>query len=232
MPEWKKGGNIVASSIAYLKETMDKDIPTVLVDLRPVDEAKKGFIANAMTINSAEIAGAKDRFPADKKAPVILYASDTASAIDAFRVVRGWGYTNASVLERGIEVWKKAGNPLATGELKTTIAYVPKPRPGEISVDEFKQIVETLPPDKVVLDIRDTDEAMQGMLKGAKNIPTQELAGRLSEVPKDREIVLHCNTGVRAEMAYNILKDAGFKVRFLNATIAIDKDGKYEITKE
>jgi rhodanese-related sulfurtransferase len=73
---------------------------------------------------------------------------------------------------------------------------------------------------------------MQGMLKGARNIPTQEISGKLSEIPKDKEIVTHCITGVRAEMAYLILKDAGYKVRFLNADIKIDKDGEYEITKE
>mgnify|MGYP000458473827 CR=1 FL=1 len=33
-------------------------------------------------------------------------------------------------------------------------------------------------------------------------------------------------------MAYHILREAGYKVRFLNANIKIDKDGKYEISKE
>jgi len=33
-------------------------------------------------------------------------------------------------------------------------------------------------------------------------------------------------------VAYLILKEAGYKVRFLNADIKIDKDGKYEISKE
>ncbi len=38
---------------------------------------------------------------------------------------------------------------------------------GEISVEDFKRIAETLPPDKPIIDVRDTDEAMHGMLKGA-----------------------------------------------------------------
>lgn len=39
-------------------------------------------------------------------------------------------------------------------------------------------------------------------------------------------------TGVRAEMAYHILKESGYRVRFLNANIKIDSSEKYEISKE
>jgi len=232
MPAWKKAGNLVVSTSQYVKENMDKDIPQVIIDLRPPDDAQKGHIKGAVSIPSKEISTAKDRFPADKKAPIVLYADDAKTAVDAFKVVRGWGYTNTSVLEGGIETWKKAGNPVVSDKLKTTIVYVPKPRPGEIGVEDFKKIAETLPADKLILDVRNEDEAMHGMLKGAKNIPAQDIKSRLSEIPKDKELIVHCLTGVRAEMAFHTLKEAGYKVRFLNANIKIDKDGKYEISKE
>lgn len=70
-----------------------------------------------------------------------------------------------------------------------------------------------------------------GVIKGAKNIPVNELKDRLNELPKDKEIVIHCATGMRAEMAYNILKEAGYNVKFLDATIQIKKGGKYKITE-
>lgn len=230
MPEWKKAGKLVLSTVNFVKDNMDKDIPQVIIDLRTSEEVSKGFIPGAVSIPSDRIANMKDRFPADKKAPIVLYSSDTSSAVEAFRIVRGWGYSNASVLEGGIEAWKNAGFSLAQGKPAETIVYVPKPRPGEIPLEEFKAIVEALPPDKFILDVRDEDEAMQGMLKGARNIPTQDIQARLSEIPKDKEIITHCSTGVRAEMAYHILKEAGYRVRFLNANIKIDKDGKYEIS--
>lgn len=232
MPEWKKAGNVVLSTPKYIKENIDKDIPQVLVDLRPIDEAKKEHIKGAVAIQAKEISVSKDKFPADKKAPIILYAPDTKSAMDAFKAVRDWGYTNTSILSGGFDGWKKSGNPVLSDEIASTIIYVPKPRPGEIQIDDFKRIAETLPPDKLILDVRDGDEAMQGMLKGARNIPTQEISSKMIQIPKDKEIIAHCLTGVRAEMAYHILKEAGYNVKFLNANIKIDKDGKYEITKE
>lgn len=232
MPGWKKKGNLVASTVSNLKEFIEKDIPHVLVDVRPTDIAKKEHLKGAVSIPLKEIGTAKDRFPADKKAPIVLYANDAKTVVDAFKVIRGWGYINTSVLEGGIEAWKKTGNPVISDELKTTILYVPKSRPGEIGVEDFKKIAETLPADKFILDVRDEDEAMQGMLKGAKNIPAQDIKSRLSEIPKDKNIITHCSTGVRAEMAFHTLKEAGYNVRFLNANIKIDKDGKYEISKE
>jgi rhodanese-related sulfurtransferase len=48
-----------------------------------------------------------------------------------------------------------------------------------------------------------------------------ELQGRLKELPKDKEIVTHCRTGLRAEMGYTILRNGGFKTRFLNDKVAV-----------
>ncbi len=52
---------------------------------------------------------------------------------------------------------------------------------------------------------------------------------RLNELPPDKEIVFYCPNGVRAEMAYNMLKKAGRKSRYLNARIRIDKDGNFKV---
>ena len=49
-------------------------------------------------------------------------------------------------------------------------------------------------------------------------------------MPKDKRIVAHCSTGVRAEMAYHKLKDKGYKVAFLNADVAIKKSGSFTVT--
>ncbi len=230
MPAWKKAGNLVLSEPSYLKDLIGKDIAHVLIDLRSSAEAKKGSIPGAVNVTFKELAAAKEKFPSDKSAPIILY-SDTNNE-EAFKIVRGWGYKEAAVLDGGFEAWKRAGGTISTGELKSVISYVPKPRPGEISIEEFKAIAEHGSADKLIIDVRDTDEAMNGMLKGAINIPVGQIKNRLAELPKDKELITHCTTGIRAEMAYDDLKESGLKTRFLNAVIQVDKDGKYEITKK
>jgi len=209
---------------------MEKDIAHVLIDLRDSNTAQQGFIKGAVSINAKDLEAAKDKFPADKSAPIILYSDKEVAA--QYMAISNWGYKNASVLSGGIEAWKKDGGKLERGKLTTTVSYVPKPRPGEIAIEDFKALAEKIPSDKIIIDVRDKDEAMNGMIKGAINIPAGEIKDRLKELPKDKEFITHCVTGIRAESAYDELKEAGYKVRFLNAIIQIDNDGKYEITKK
>lgn len=230
LPVWKKGANLVVSEPAALKELMEKDIAHVLVDLRDPKEAEKGFIPGAVSVPAKDLSASKEKFPGDKSAPVYLYADQADET--AFRTVRGWGYPNTSLLNGGLAAWSREGGKVEKGKPGAAISYVPKPRPGEITIEEFKALVEKGGANTVIIDVRDDDEAMNGMLKSARNIPASKIKGRLAEIPKDREIVLHCATGLRAEGTYDDLKEAGYKVRFLNALIQIDKDGKYEITKK
>ncbi|MBF0505857.1 MAG: hypothetical protein HQL09_03380 [Nitrospirae bacterium] len=229
---WKKAGKLVVSSVQYYMDCLEKGIPVVLVDLRPIDEARRGHIIGAVSIPGKDIPNSKDRLPSDKSAPIILYDNDTKGAADDFINVRGWGYSNVSVLEGGFEEWRRTGGLVINGDVTTKIVYLPKLRPGEISVEEFKRMAEAPAPDKLILDVRDEEEAMQGMLRGALNVPAEDIKGRLMDIPKNKEVIAYSAAGIRAEMAYRILKEAGYKVRFLNANVRIDRDGKFTISKE
>jgi rhodanese-related sulfurtransferase len=230
MPVWKKAGGTIMANTAALKDYIEKDIAHVLIDLRDAPALEKGFIKGAVSIPGKDLESAKEQFPADKSAPIILYSDKADTA--AFTVVSGWGYKNAAILGGGIDSWTKDGGKLQKGKLIKSISYVPKPRPGEISIDDFKAAAEKAGGDRIILDVRDRDETMNGMIRGAVNIPAGDITTRLKELPKNREIITHCVTGLRAESAYDDLKAAGYKVRFLNAIIQIDNDGKYEITKK
>ncbi len=62
-----------------------------------------------------------------------------------------------------------------------------------------------------VLDVRTPEEYASGYLPGAVNIPHDQLASRLAEVPKDREIVLYCRSGRRAGLAGEVLAEHGYQ---------------------
>jgi rhodanese-related sulfurtransferase len=231
MPAWRTAGKEIVVTARSVEDNMDGGTPQVIIDLRQRDEAIKGHLPGAVSIPAQEIAGAKDRFPAVKRATIILYAADDKTASEAFKVVRGWGYPNTSVLRGGVEAWLREGNTLVSGETTTKIVYIPRPRPGSISIEDFKKVVEISPANKLILDVRDAGETATGMLKGAINIPAQDIGARLAELPRGKEIIIHCVAGVRAEMAYHTLIAAGYNARFLHANIQIDQDGKYEITE-
>ncbi len=61
-----------------------------------------------------------------------------------------------------------------------------------------------------VVDVRTPEEYRAGAYPGAVNIPVQELAARLHEIPKDRAVVVYCAAGGRSATAAQILRRAGF----------------------
>jgi rhodanese-related sulfurtransferase len=46
--------------------------------------------------------------------------------------------------------------------------------------------------DVVLVDVRPSEEFDAGHITGARSIPLEELAGRLAELPADREVVAYC----------------------------------------
>ncbi len=198
----------------------------LIIDLRPRDEAAKGFIKGAVSIPMQELAAVKKSFPANKKAPVILYSDKQASRA-AFNIVRGWGYKNTTLLKGGAQAWT---GRFFQGEPATEIVYIKRLKPGQISIDEFKNIAKNKPADKLILDVRDSGAA--GYISGAMSVPLSDIKLSLEDIPKDKEIIVHCNTGIMASMALKTLSDSGYKTRYLNAVVQVSPDGSFEITEK
>jgi len=236
MPAWSVK-NYGVLSVQSLKEAwIDKDIPHVLLDVRAVKESKQGFIKGAVEFpahhNAAPLIKKLDL---KKNAPIIVYGGkDQSPAIAVAKELRKAGYGKVMVMSGGFESWKVAGFPVASGRLTAKATYTPKPRPGEINLDEFKKYAAQLPANVMIIDVRNTDEGKSGMLRTARLIPTEEIKDRAAaEVPKDKLIVTYCSTGVRAEMAYHTLNELGYSnVKFVNATMEFEKNGSYELSKD
>jgi NADPH-dependent 2,4-dienoyl-CoA reductase/sulfur reductase-like enzyme/rhodanese-related sulfurtransferase len=81
----------------------------------------------------------------------------------------------------------------------------------------------------VLLDVRNIGEYGTSHVRGALNIPLDELRFRLDEVPRDRPIIVHCKTGFRSHLALRILKENGFPdVRNLTGSfMSVRWDGGY-----
>ena len=78
-------------------------------------------------------------------------------------------------------------------------------------------------PDAMVLiDVRNSTPAeMESMISGAIHIPQEELAGRLSEIPKDKTIIVYtwddwCNLGALSAI---ILLENGYQAMELRGGI-------------
>ncbi len=75
--------------------------------------------------------------------------------------------------------------------------------------------LERATPYTLILDVRDDDEREGGYIPDSVHIPLPELRSRLSELPKDKEIIVSCQTGLRSYNACRILSQSGFKCKNL-----------------
>jgi sulfur-carrier protein adenylyltransferase/sulfurtransferase len=80
---------------------------------------------------------------------------------------------------------------------------------GEIAPEELKRRLdagETV----FILDVRNPPEYEICRIAGSTLIPLPALPQRLEELDRDRELVVHCKSGMRSQQAIGILRQAGF----------------------
>lgn len=61
-----------------------------------------------------------------------------------------------------------------------------------------------------VIDVRGVAEYKKGHIEGADNLFVGKLPQNLDKVSKDKPVIIHCQSGGRAAIAYSILKANGF----------------------
>ena len=78
----------------------------------------------------------------------------------------------------------------------------------QVNVDKVRELVEN---NAYIIDVREKNEYDNGHIINAVNIPLSELRDRISEIPKDIPVYLHCRTGQRSYNAAKALGNLGFQ---------------------
>lgn len=78
----------------------------------------------------------------------------------------------------------------------------------QVHFSKMRELVEN---NKFILDVREKNEYEAGHINGSVNIPLSEIRDRIGELPKDREIFIHCKSGQRSYNACLLLQHLGFK---------------------
>ena len=83
----------------------------------------------------------------------------------------------------------------------------------------------------VIIDVRSPQEFAAGHLKGALNIPLDQIQQKpdvIADLEKSSEVLVYCKSGARSAVACSILAQQGFK-RVLNggsmATLLMNFEG-------
>ncbi|WP_042352375.1 rhodanese-like domain-containing protein [Bacillus massiliigorillae] len=76
------------------------------------------------------------------------------------------------------------------------------------TIDLRKQLNEK---NKQYIDVRTPGEYKSHHIKGFKNIPLQELTTKASQLSKEKEVIVICQSGMRSNKASKLLKKMGFQ---------------------
>lgn len=81
---------------------------------------------------------------------------------------------------------------------------------GKMKVAQWRDIGKINLAKTTLLDVRTSEECSEGYIKGAMNIPLDELRSRIKEIPKEKDVLICCAVGLRGYIASRILAQYGF----------------------
>jgi rhodanese-related sulfurtransferase len=182
-------------TVAAFKEKL-QDENTIVLDTRDSTVFINGFIPGAIGIGLdgrfAEWAGML--LPFDK--PILLVTEPGKEEETAIRMARVGFSTVTGYLEGSFAAWQAAGE-------KTDMIV-------EIEADELAMDV---PHDNkmLVIDVRRETEFADGHIKGAMNIPLNDMTdpGIMADLDDSRNLYVHCAGGYRSIIAASLLKRQG-----------------------
>lgn len=77
----------------------------------------------------------------------------------------------------------------------------------EVKVSDVRALVES---GAFIVDVREPGEFRHGHLNNAINVPLSQLRDRVSEIPRDVPVYVHCRSSARSYNAYMALKGLGY----------------------
>jgi DMSO/TMAO reductase YedYZ molybdopterin-dependent catalytic subunit/glyoxylase-like metal-dependent hydrolase (beta-lactamase superfamily II)/rhodanese-related sulfurtransferase len=158
----------------------------------------------------------------DRQRPLVIVADPGRQDEAAMRLGR-IGFDNvAGFLDGGMQALD--GRPDLVGRIERITA-----------VTLAEQLAAPDPP--VVLDVRAEPEWHQARIGRSMNIPLGQLLGRLDELPRDRSLVVHCESGYRSSIATSLLRrqklqEVADLVGGINAWQASESNGRRSIVRE
>lgn len=85
----------------------------------------------------------------------------------------------------------------------------------------FKKSYQNIKPEQVaalqasgafLVDVRESAEYRLGHVAGAKLIPLGQLSRSINQIPKERQIIVMCQSGMRSQQGANLLAESGYQV--------------------
>ncbi|SEH63106.1 hydroxyacylglutathione hydrolase [Paenimyroides aquimaris] len=167
------------------------DNKLLIIDTRSKDEVAKGHITGSLHIENGKLLSTWVGSLVDYQ-PQIILITDESHTEDVTRKLMRIGMDNIYGFVTDLD---KMNVSLEKSDL--------------VTAEELKKHLGKN--DVQIFDVRTESEYHNGHIKGVENMVLTSLENNLDKISKDKPVIVHCQSGVRAAMAYSILKRNGVK---------------------
>ena len=185
-----------------LKSMLDHAQPLKLIDSRTTQEYLNAHIKGAINIPEKALQENIAQLPKDHAGLLVIYCNGVKCGKSKRLAIQlePLGYSNILIYSEGFPVWEEQKLPVVTGP-----EYDKKIDTRKLGAPELKQMIDAKSNDYVLIDVRDASEYKDGHIPTAINIPAEVFASSAGELPKEKKIIVYCNTGSRSYLAYRKL---------------------------
>ena len=166
-----------------------------VVDIRPADAFAAGHVPGTLNIplNRSFTTWAGWLIPYDEDFYLLADGPEVAEAVRDLAMI-GLDRVAGVAGPEALEHWRSTEGTL-----------------GRIERADLESVRRSLPDDGAILDIRGVAEHEAARIPGATNIPLGYLRDRLDELPTERPLYVHCESGSRSPIAASVLQAEGVK---------------------
>ncbi len=241
-----------ANKLVLIKKEEAKSLfdagKSLFIDARGFKLYKKSTIMGSINVPVKKYPAVKGLMPSDKNAVIVTFCNGfkCEKSDELAELLMNDGYTNVKVYKGGYPEWKE-NKYLLMGLAKECKeapkgAYTPKNKAVTINnatvhpgnddgmIDQFwfaTVILDKLPANVQLVDVRKAKQFKEGHIKGAINVPFADEKIDVSKFPKDKLVVFYCNTGMMSTDAYGVLSDKDLKnVLYFDANVKCENGKK------
>ena len=168
----------------------------VVIDGRTNEQFDEAHIAGALSTSAYDTGFAtKVSRVAPAGVEIIVVAAHDVDECEAAALLAAVGLRVRGFLEGGMTTWRIDGRPVERIE--------------HIDPEELARRVAE-PDGPIILDVRNASEYAAEHIPDSLHIPYGDIAARVDELPRDRQIAAICRGGKRSGLAASILQREGF----------------------
>jgi len=199
-----------------LAQLMTSDGLYAVFDVRERGEFNDGQIPNSTSLPRSQIEFRIAELAPNRKVTIVVYDEGGERAALAAQTLAEFGYGSVSVLEGGLNEWRKQGRSIASGVNVPSKAFGEKVhherRIPEIAPEELQRLREAAA-DLVILDMRTPEEYGRFCIPGGVNVPGGDVILWAEELRRQPEqtVVVNCAGRTRSIIGTAALRHPGLE---------------------